>query len=54
MADVSDIENVNVGDDVYIWDNEIVTLEEVASTAGTINYEMMCTISARVPRVFIN
>lgn len=54
MADVTDIDDVNVGDDVYVWDNDNITLEEVSALAGTINYEMICTISARVPRVFIN
>ena len=53
MADVTDLENVKVGDDVYIWDNEIITLEEVADLSNTINYEIMSTISNRVPRVFI-
>ena len=53
MADVTDLDNVYVGDDVYIWDNEIVTLEEVATKANTINYEILSTISNRVPRVFI-
>lgn len=53
MADVTDLENVSVGDDVYIWDNEIITLEEVATKANTINYEILSTISYRVPRVFI-
>ena len=53
MADVTDLENVSVGDDVYIWDNEIITLEEVANLADTINYEIMCCVSDRVPRVFI-
>lgn len=52
MVDVSNIENVKVGDDVYIWDNENITLEEVADKCNTINYEIMCTISDRVPRVF--
>ena len=54
MLDVTEVENVNVGDDVYIWDNSIITLEEVAYVAGTINYEIMCTVSARVPRVFVD
>ena len=53
MADVTELDNVKVGDDVYIWDNEIITLEEVAKMCGTINYEIMCTISERVPRIFI-
>lgn len=52
MADVSNIENIEIGDDVYIWDNENITLDEVAKECGTINYEIMCTISERVPRIF--
>ena len=52
MADVTELENVALGDDVYIWDNEIITLEEVSKLCDTINYEIMCTISNRVPRVF--
>lgn len=52
MADVTDIENVNVGDDVYMWDNENITVEEVAELAGTINYELICTVGQRVPRIF--
>lgn len=54
MADVTDIEEVEVGDDVWIWDNEQITLDEIAHTNDTINYEIISTISARVPRKFIN
>ena len=53
MADVTDLEEVSVGDEVYIWDNEIIMLEEVANLCDTINYEIMSTISNRVPRRFI-
>lgn len=53
MIDVTDIENAKVGDDVYIWDNENITLEEVAKHCETINYEIMSTISERVPRIFV-
>lgn len=52
MADVTELENACVGDDVYIWDNDIITLDEIAESLDTINYEIMCTISNRVPRVF--
>ena len=52
MADVTDLEEVSLGDDVYIWDNKIITLEDVASNCDTINYEIMSTISDRVPRIF--
>lgn len=52
MIDVTDID-VNVGDEVIIFDNENITLEEYSSKCKTITYEAMCTISERVPRVFI-
>lgn len=52
MVDVTDIENVNVGDEVYIWDNKLITLDEVAKRCGTINYEILSTITDRVPRIF--
>ena len=52
MIDVSDID-VQLYDDVYIWDNNLLSLEDVAGTANTVNYEFLCRISKRVPRVFI-
>lgn len=51
MADVTDID-VEVGDTVYLWDNENITIEDIAKQLGTINYEVLCTISDRVPRIF--
>lgn len=53
MIDVSDIEDVKIGDEVYIWDNEHITLDEIAKKCDTINYEIMSCISSRVPRKFI-
>lgn len=53
MADVTELDNVNVGDDVFIWDNETITLDELAKQCDTINYEILSTISNRVPREFI-
>lgn len=53
MADVTDIKDVKVGDEVYIWNNEDITLEDVAKKCDTINYEIISTISSRVPRVFV-
>ena len=52
MADVTEIDDVCVGDEVYIWDNEIITVEDIAKQCNTINYEIISTISNRVPRVF--
>ena len=53
MVDVTDFENLEVGEEVYIWDNENITLEEIAKECDTINYEILSCISNRVPRVFI-
>ncbi len=33
---------------------ESVTADEIADKLGTINYEVVCMISARVPRVFVS
>ena len=52
MADVTNIKDVKIGDDVYIWDNNIITLDEIAEKCNTINYEIMSTVSDRVPRIF--
>lgn len=53
MVDVTGIENISLGDEVIIWDNENITLEQLADRCDTINYEILCTISNRVPRKFI-
>ena len=53
MVDVTEINNVKIGEDVYIWDNNIIKLEEIANLCDTINYEIISTISNRVERVFI-
>lgn len=53
MIDVTDIPNVKVGDIVYLWDNKNITLDEIAEKCNTINYEILSTISDRVPRIFI-
>ena len=56
MIDVTDIDNVAVGDEVVLigaqGDDEI-TADEMAELLGTINYEVTCAISKRVPRVYI-
>lgn len=33
-------------------ENEVITVEEVASWWGTINYEVVCGLSSRVPRIY--
>ena len=53
MIAVTDVDDVNVGEDVYIWDNDIITIEEISLKTDQINYEVISTISDRVPRLFI-
>ena len=53
MADVTEIDDVQIGEEVIIWDNENITLEQLAEKCNTINYEILSTIGARVPRKFI-
>lgn len=53
MVDVTKIENVKIGDEVFIWDNEKITIEDIAKNYKTINYEVISTISKRVVREYI-
>lgn len=52
MLDVTDIPNVELGQEVYIWDNNQLTIEQIGIWCNDIcNYEVMSSISERVPRV---
>lgn len=53
--DVTDIGNAAVGDEVILLGTqrgEAITPEEIASKIGTISYEVLVSVSARVPRVY--
>jgi alanine racemase len=54
MADVTDIPGVDVGDEVVLLGRQgeaVVSADEIAQKCGTIHYEVLCGISARVPRI---
>jgi alanine racemase len=55
VVDATGIDGVRAGDEVVLLGkqgkNEI-TAEEIADTCDTINYEVVCGISKRVPRVY--
>ena len=56
MVDITGIDNANIGDEVVLfgYDNESYPrVEELASLLGTINYEFICMMGRRIPRVFI-
>lgn len=55
MIDVTDIPDVAVKDEVILIGGEgdaYVSVEEVAAPAASFNYELVCNIGRRVPRVY--
>lgn len=57
MLDVSHAGNVREGDIVTLIGrdgNEEITADELASLYGTIGYEVVCGISKRVPRIYVD
>ena len=54
MIDVTNVNNINIGDEVIIFGDHTVTADTLASMLGTINYEIVCMISKRIPRFYIH
>ena len=55
MADVTHIKHVAEGDEAVLIGSagdKSVTADEVAALGGTINYEIVCGVGKRVPRVY--
>ncbi len=52
MIDLTDLPEVNVGDEVEIFGPEN-PVEQLAELAGTIPYELTCAVSKRVPRIYL-
>jgi alanine racemase len=56
MADVTDVPGVSLGDEVVLIGRQgqaSLTADELAEKAGTISYEILCGIGARVPRRYL-
>lgn len=56
VVDISDIDNVKVGDTVTMFGKDgdaEVSVDEWAEHLDTINYEICCLITKRVPRVYL-
>lgn len=49
-VDLSDIPQARVGSPVILW-GEGLPADEVAASAGTISYELLCALAARVPQL---
>ncbi len=57
MVDVSDINEVNIGTEVILIGkngDEVITVDDLANIYDTIGYEVVCDISQRVERIYIN
>ncbi len=52
MVDISKLEQVHIGDLVYIFGNKETSIEAMADVAGTIPYEILTSISPRVARIY--
>lgn len=53
IVDVSDVGDVRIGDEVIVFSaTESPTVDDLASFADTINYEVICAVSKRVPRYY--
>ncbi|WP_094551717.1 alanine racemase [Petroclostridium xylanilyticum] len=56
MIDVTDVKNINIGDEVVIFGSRNglnIPVEDIAKVLNTINYEVVCAVGKRVPRVYI-
>ena len=53
IIDITDIKDVCIGDDVYIWDNRLVTLDEWGLNCRSSIYEIIALLSDRISRVVI-
>ena len=57
MVDVSEIPGIRVGDEAalfgYDTDGTLLPCERIAQQAGTISYEILCGISKRIPRIYM-
>ena len=55
MVDVTAIPAVAVGDEVVLMGSQMgqeITAEEIGGWAGTISYEILCSVGRRVQRIY--
>ena len=52
IVDITDIDNVSVGDKVLLFGDDGLTTDDYSKLCGTINYETVCLVGKRVPRVY--
>jgi alanine racemase len=54
-VDLSALPQARMGSEVTLWGQStagaVLSIDEVAQAAGTVGYELMCAVAARVPVV---
>ena len=54
MVDITDSEGINIGDEVVVLDGRGEnSYDKVAEKTFTVNYEIMCDLAKRVPKVYM-
>ncbi len=56
MVDITNIDNVNTGDPVILIGRDgesFISAEELGRLSGRFNYELVCGLGARVPRIYL-
>ncbi len=54
MVDVTDVPQVREGDEAILWGGTVSdSAEDIAHKTNTISYEVLCGVSRRVPRVYL-
>ena len=57
MFDMRNVQNISVGDSVVLFGSDggqSIPVEAIAEKMGTINYETVCMVGKRVPRIYIS
>ena len=57
MVDLGPECDAAIGDEVVLFGRQgdaQITVTELADLIGTINYELVCAVSSRVPRIYLN
>lgn len=52
MIDVTNVHNIEIGDEVTVFGNGKITADDMAKWLGSISYEVLCLVAMRVPRVY--
>ena len=52
-VDLTPVPDAGIGSEVTLWglaaNGAVLPIDEVAAAAGTVSYELMCAVAARVP-----